>query len=133
MADKPVVTLYESACFGLIVEYPSGVEFMNQVAGYACYHPVLEGFFLPLCSGEFGIEQRVIGVFGEYGYWKGITEQMADEVDAVLDSYYLTKELCVDRSRLKETYEAWVWVCGRCPALSDLGEIRGVLTWENSD
>ena len=133
MTTKPVIELNESAYFGLIVEHPTGIQYMNQVAGYACYHPVLEGFYFPLFSGEFGIEQRVIAVFGEYGYWDGITDQMADQIDSLLSGFYLTRELRVDRSRLKESYEAWVWVTGRCQALTDFGEIRAVITWENSD
>jgi len=32
----------------LIVEFPSGVAFTNQVGGVACLHPTIEGVLLPL-------------------------------------------------------------------------------------
>jgi hypothetical protein len=138
-----VIDLTDAAGFGLIVARPTGVSYFNQVGGVACLHKSLEGFYVPFWLNEeqddleplrlTPLANLFVSLFGECGYYTGIDEKMADEADALLASRFLTRELLVDRTRLAETNEAWVWVTGRCEAVSELGEIAGVLTWQNSD
>jgi Family of unknown function (DUF6210) len=131
----------------LIVEHPSGVRYSNQVGGFTCDRPELEGVLAPVEVSE-EVKERIQGL--PYPGTLGITSEIADAIDALLAapcSYHLR----VDRERLGESQEAWVFVIiastERCtrewpPPETDptTGHLygfgpaaRGVLTWINSD
>ena len=123
---------------GLIIEYPSRVHYTNQTGGYACRHPVQEGAFIIL-DNTYHLGTRLEAHFtgekwGGHCY-DGIDVETADFVDDFLHET-CSKLLKVDRSRLKECQEAWVYVIVE----QDKTELpewnidgRGVLTWNNSD
>lgn len=119
--------------WGLVIEHPTGVHWTAQVGGYACLHPVVEGFFLPLESGP--VEELREFFYGESGPWKGWCSEGIDEKTANWLDPQLPKGLRVDRDRLDEGRESWIPVVG---TISDwlggnVGTIHGFLTWENSD
>ena len=43
-----LVELYNAAGVGVIIPWPTGVVYSNQVDGVACYQPRVEGFYVPL-------------------------------------------------------------------------------------
>jgi hypothetical protein len=143
--DKPLVQLWGVRQFGLIVLFRSGVYFSNQTGGYACYHPMEEGVFVPLREEEPNQEKELQGYFTgpKWSGWccKGIDGETADFIDSVMAKTDLTKNIKVDRARLKDSHEAWVFVdFGNTEPygfgdveISGFGVCKGVLTWQNSD
>jgi hypothetical protein len=66
----------------------------------------------------------------------GIDTKRADEIDSLLTGYGFTKNIAVDRSRLNESEEAWVYVTLEpldYAMYSGFGSCRGILVWNNSD
>lgn len=123
----------------LILDYASGVKYGNQAGGVMCYQGVLEGVLAPL-GVDRGGSDRVMGL--PYpGAVDGISAEIADVIDAVLAAAPHTAFVTVDRSRLHESWEAWVHVIIDSPDGGDAGKgsvhgfgrTRGVLTWPNSD
>jgi hypothetical protein len=111
-------------------------------------HPELEGFAVPI---EPNVDdrwpQRIRGHFSGNGskYAGWCCEGIDEETARFLDNQFLTidsafERVRVDRDRLAESYEAWIWVRGVLSAQSvragenpKTTEFRGVLTWPNSD
>ncbi|WP_434300231.1 DUF6210 family protein [Corallococcus exiguus] len=70
-----------------------------------------------------------------------IDEETAQEIDRILGLSFVTRDLGVrvDRARLGESHEAWVYV--EVPAQPENGSVcleripasQGILTWPNSD
>jgi hypothetical protein len=111
---KPVIRLYDSTSLGLIVHYPSGVLYTNQVGGTNCLQPQTEGVYVPLFDEVVNQEQQLYDYFvGPKWYGccaNGIDSETADAIDAILHARYITMFLSVDRSKLGESCEAWVYV-----------------------
>jgi len=130
---------------GLIVLVKSGVIYSNQAGGLACRHPAEEGVFIPLQAfPDVDVDKLECGlakVFSEkYGDWccNGIDEEDADYLDKVFEECNLP--LRVDRERLKDSMEAWLYViitrdvaCDVVKHLVGFKGRRAVLTWLNSD
>lgn len=130
------IDLWDNESPGLIIACKSGVTYTNQVGGYACRHPEIEGVFVPLPAG---ISEKLEAYFTG-PKWNGrcydeIDEETASFIDSVLNAVDLAGSLCVDRERLTESCEAWIWVKLSMNSLLWLGlnEGEGVLTWSNSD
>jgi hypothetical protein len=121
---------------GVIISHASGVLYSNQTQGHACEHPEEEGVFLPLpqMGPEFPapLIQRLQEHFD--GNWDSILIADADFVDGELRSYGLDF-VEVDRTRLDDSFEAWIRVRFRRATDFALGfdGASGVLTWTNSD
>ena len=146
------VRLWDEAGLGLIVSYPSGIIYSNQTAGVACVQSELEGIFVPL-GNDTSIPDRILlgpvtalmdyaegPKWGGGGAMTGIDTEDADVIDGILASHGATAHLRVDRTRLRTSYEAWVWVeigteDSRFPSITGLGPVphMGVITWPNSD
>jgi hypothetical protein len=147
---KPTVRLWESCGLGLILASPTGVLYTNQTGGYACLQPTLEGAFVPLCDGGRvsggppDPEARLLGYFlGDkhrgQGAVNGLDLDDADFIDETLNRASFPQSIRVDRRRLHDSHEAWVWVIV-CESetgglFEGFGEVprSGVLTWGNSD
>ena len=150
------VSLSEGVGTGLIIEYPSGVVYSNQTGGTACLHPEQEGVYVPLRNDASYAERKLLSPemkLLEYfegskhkgsGATEGLDAEDADFIDGVLRSWRLGEFLEVDRDRLRECHEAWVYVrIKRDETVDDeflslasgFGPYpkRGVLTWTNSD
>lgn len=140
--DKPEITLFETQEVGLIILYPSGVYYSNQAGGYACLQPFEEGFYAPLHNSAFQLEDELNKYFTGKK-WQGwcyqeIDDEDADFIDKLLEKSYTTKFLKVDRTKLKKSFEAWIYVNGTLPneeypIISGFESFEGVLVWENSD
>ena len=119
---------------GFVIPCPSGFRYSNQAGGIGCTHPELEGAFVML--------DRTSDLIPHVGCFRDeIEESEADQ----LDQYFALGKGCgysitVDRSRLGDSTEAWVWV--NCAPVDDgftgfhpLAGYSGpaVFTWENCD
>jgi len=149
MSLKPTIELIWLRQLGLIISHHSGVIYTNQVGGFACLHPEIEGVFVPLSDDSKTIEQRLsqhfTGAKWKGHCYKGIDEETADFTDDLLSLNFLTKRLKVDRDKLKESIEAWIWVeidesdfietqNGTIESeFRGFPSRKGILTWENSD
>jgi hypothetical protein len=104
----PKVDLYEFESLGVILSHPTGIIYTNQVAGYACLHPEIEGAFVPLVDG---VGRPAIHALTQRfrGGWESLTIDDADVIDGVLRSAHLGF-ITTDRKRLTDSYEAWVYV-----------------------
>jgi len=131
--QKRVIDLSGYDNLGIILKVQSGVFYTSQVAGYACQHPEIEGAFYPLAvkpgkAEVFSLRQRFKGP------WNHIDEADAEFIDGVLhkDGH---KNLSVDRTKLDDSYEAWVHLAVAAGAedMSGFGDCEAVLVWPNSD
>ena len=69
-------------------------------------------------------------------YFGGFDAACADKIDQILQSNGYTKEISVDRARLRQSEEAWVYVKLKPLDYANyigFGECDGVLVWANSD
>jgi hypothetical protein len=132
------VVLHDFPDLGLIVKAATNVRYTNQTGGFACFHPEVEGFLVPLHT-RFG--RRELGALQSAcsGYDDGIDTEAADELDAVLARLDL-KGVHVDRTKLAESWESWIHVTVTAAlgytvplegAIPDL--LEAVLSWPNSD
>ncbi len=80
---KPLVRLWDMPyAIMLVVEYPSGVRYSNQVGGVVCALPTLEGVLVPIEIADEAVEQ-VMALPYMQGR-QGIDTAIADAIDAVL-------------------------------------------------
>jgi len=128
----------------LLVEHASGVVYRNQVGGVICWQAEIEGVLAPINLGQ-DIVERIMGL--PYPPGHHVTAEIADALDAALASDPGGRYLKVDRARLHESLEAWVFVVADTQedppyhllgpdyfgAVFDFGRVSGVLTWPNSD
>lgn len=134
-----LIDLTELSGAALIVPEKTGVFFTNQVNGHICEQPQLEGFLIPINNDRFAddpefLESLLFNIFDDY-YGK-FTEDKANEIDEILSRFPETKGINVNRDRIDESVESWVHVVAQETDFScykGFGEIRGILTWQNSD
>ncbi len=125
---KPIIRLWQTDSLGLIILMKTGVVVSNQTGGNECMQPEaheLEHFF--------SFESGSVGYFA-------LNERMADYIDGFLAKDGNTRFLKVDRARLEESYEAWVFVeilaaegDPGATLISGFRATKGILTWPNSD
>lgn len=134
-SSKPLVDLLDFDGLGLIISFPSGVIYTNQVGGYACLHPEVEGVFVPLPVGHKKILFALQTHFS--GNWHHLEEKDADVIDKLLrsDDFGYIK---VDRNRLSDSFESWIYVeideiKETFPLIGGFEKPSGILTWANSD
>ncbi len=138
MTEKPVILLYELFGVGLIIPWPSGVIYQGQVGGHYCLPFQEEGVFVPLETHTFKESKELQDYFTgpKWGGWcgEGIDDETADFIDRTLAPLRVDEFIKVDRSRLRESVEAWVYVdVPTEPYLSGLTPCKAILTWNNSD
>jgi hypothetical protein len=136
------ISLWEFRGIGVIVAHPSGVHYSNQAGGYLCSHPEIEGVFLPLAGPdtEWHTQLDQHFFYGEKyaGHcYRGIDEETARFLDVLLASSPVSRGITVDRDRLAESIEAWIYVTiapgTGDDAIAGFDGATGVLTWQNSD
>jgi hypothetical protein len=141
----PKIRLWDGAGLGVIISSPTGVLYSNQTGGFSCLHPELEGAYIPLNTdaGEKlytyfeGPKHRGTGATD------GLDAEDAAFIEMLLAERHLSAFIALDRSRLKESHEAWVWalVTGdggdgvQTALFAGFGPYPrvAVLTWENTD
>ncbi len=131
---------------GLIILAKTGVYYTNQSGGVGCFHPIEEGYFVPIDRRYANWRELIweLERLGDsIGTWVGLTTGDADKLDSLFEAYEVP--LRVERSLLESSYEAWVYV--RVSNLEECGvNFRGVkdrssnddqplavLVYENSD
>lgn len=122
-----------------IVLESSGVTYSNQTCGHACAQPEAEGILIPfnddppLDEPERALCYRLRSILENAHY---LTPELADRVDAVLAVDADTRCATVDRERLDDSHESWIYV-DIAPEPSGLlrgfGHVKAILTWPNSD
>jgi len=125
----------------LIVSWPTGIHYSNQVGGHACHHPSLEGFLIPILQP---IDFDCCSPIG----WGPLEVSDADAADALLAELtsswsdyglmFLGYTAKVNRDKLPLSSEAWIWLTltkdGQGDGLRGLpDELEAVWTFENSD
>jgi hypothetical protein len=159
----PIIRLFELEELALIVECPSGVLYTNQAGGNYCLQPETEGVLVPL-GHSCNIEDKLYAFFtGPDAPRRRLEPSHADALDIILRTpekpYVMTPTffLEVDRTRLADSMEAWLYVTitespepyafdewnrNEQPELpqhptrypfAGFGRRSGVLTWANSD
>jgi len=146
---QPVVRLYDLDGLALIVECPSGVLYTNQAGGVFCMQPIIEGVLVPLGT-ECNMEEKLDAFFATRAI--RLNSDDADSLDIILrtpeEPYVVTPTffLEVDRGRLDDSMEAWLYVTiTACPdehmvayssdregRLSDITTLSG-LAWSPDD
>ena len=133
------VILYSLSRPMLIVADPAGVRYQNQVGGVSCAQEELEGILCPLCVRRE--DEDALAGLPYVGVRPGISGEIAVAIDAILAANPATQFLHVDRARLDDSTEAWIYVVIDAPEspgesvgpLHGFGNATGVLTWPNSD
>lgn len=149
MSFKRIV-LHDLNDVALIVCIDSSVIYENQVGGSACFSAEVEGV---LASLYIPLEKsRLLVSLPFDGEPFGLSEKAADTIDKILSSEVATNFLRIDRTKILQSMEAWVFVRIESPVgdfvasesvnrafggppthLFGFGECGGVLTWPNSD
>jgi len=144
------VSLFHTVGLGLIVQHSSGIVYTTQMGGNLCRQARMEGVFIGvgnssdengrLNSPENDLYKYFTGPpYGGCGALGGLTEEDAAFIDSVLRKYHVPFSIEVDRARLCDSDEAWVYVKvngdGDFGLFTGLGPYPkcGVLTWSNSD
>ena len=120
------VLLYGLRGCGLIIPFPTGVVYQNQVAGMLCRHYWLEGVFVPVDWDDAADAMEDTFAGGD-----SLSPEDADRIDAKLAPHNAR----VNRSKLGESCEAWVWLTLEkgVRLVDGLEPAEAVLTWPNSD
>lgn len=113
---QPVIQLYNLEEPALIIEWASGVIYTNQAGGTFCMQPKLEGVLVPL-GNDCNLDDRLTAYFAKTDVPAiGLRPADADAIDAILrtpvDGFVVTPTFFVevDRSRLADSMEAWLYV-----------------------
>ncbi|HEX7891305.1 MAG TPA: DUF6210 family protein [Ramlibacter sp.] len=124
---------------GLIIPAATGVTYDTQVCGTLCRQTSMEGVLVPLDWGlppdskELSLDVRLERLLGEI---MGLNDELADSIDAILGQRPESSFVTVDRAKLNESCEAWIYVNVReaqFGLMQGFGACKGVLTWPNSD
>ncbi len=139
MSKKITLSLYDMAGVAVIIQLNTGVIYTNQACGTACLQPCIEGALLPVnhdfepdkCEGMLEVKLAFL-----FKNCEKLSLTMADKVDELLRYHNSTDGIKVDRNKLQDSYESWIYVklkrtkyCG----FEGAEHFYGVLTWPNSD
>ncbi|WP_417368487.1 DUF6210 family protein [Flavobacterium beibuense] len=146
---KPLIRVYDAIGLGLIIIHPTGIFISNQTGGTACLQPKEEGIYLPvgneyydnslISSPETELTDYFSGnKYSSTGATDGIDEEDVNTITAILAKYRLEHFITIDKTRLKDSHEAWIYVNIDCTTESYLlsgfdTQLKGILTWANSD
>lgn len=146
MQPERIVHLFEFEGIGMILLLPTGVTYSNQAGGLTCHHPQAEGCFVPLSDRSGALVRQLTEHFTGpkwVGYCSnGIDDETANLIDHLLNELPPAFEvpISVDRARMAESQEAWVYVQVGAPPpgqpvpiVEGLAPCEAVLTWLNSD
>ena len=138
------VRLYAAKGAGVVLSARTGVSFSNQAGGTSCLQPELEGVYVPIDDDFATVETRLLDYFTGpkhrgTGATRGLDSDDADCIDEILHTPHAPLPFEVDRNRLSDSIEAWVFVRLRrqdepIPILEGFPSgAEAVLTWGNSD
>lgn len=135
MSEKETehIELFDDGVVLIAIE-ENGKLYTNQTGGCACRHPEVRGriveyeVFPGKTREEFDNDLLAYFCGPKHNGWcfQGIDAEDADYLDKLFESYLGKNSVIVDRERLKDSMEAWIYC--------KLGEgTRIVLTSNNSD
>ena len=137
--NKKVVRLWNTEGVYLIILQENGVIYTNQTGGVSNVNSFEEGILLPF-NNDYTIDspeelmEFKLSILLYEGV--GLSEHQADQIDAILSSCSDTKCAQVDRTKLNQSMESWVYVNinqdDEC-LFWGFNKAKGVLTWNNSD
>lgn len=144
------IQLLSGVDLGVILVLPTGVTYTHQCDGVACQQKSVEGAYLPLAVFP-GLDNPQHHALAEYfarrdGNRGEIYEPDAQFIDQFLAETELPFTARVMRTRLFDSFEAWVWLdlspmTNTAPEFlrhhavpKDISSpLTAVLVWENSD
>ncbi len=140
MNEQTTVLLYELGSLALIMPASTGIVYLNQTGGHACLQSQTEGYLVPLAGDVHNKCERLLSHFlsAKWGGWcsERIDEETADVIDDILADMPGRGEIVVDRTKLSQSWEAWVHVKVNGPLLAlveHAAPTEAILTWPNSD
>ncbi len=143
-----IVRLFEHVGTALIIPCSTGIVYSNQAGGHSCSQPQAEGFLVPIANGfgpapthDFRSPENELGQYFEKlnSCGASLTELNAAEIETIMHKLPPWRGLMVDRTRLSESLEAWVFVTIKANGIRRMlvdglkDPIRAILTWTNSD
>ena len=125
----------------LVIPGKTGVTYTNQVGGTECAYPELEGSVVPVEFDtllEFPANSLTVKLcnFFPDGSSGEITQEMAENIQLLLNSSPYTKDIKLDWNKSERSKEAWLHVIieGSLEDTIDSNDKKeAVLTWPNSD
>ena len=138
------INLWAENIVSIVIEDKnSPVIYSNQTNGYACSHPEIKGYLIPVEFNEH-LSQKFLS--NEYvgngweldkGFYEDVPEIMKQLCEYFCDNYIFE----LDENKMEKNTESWVFLVGkRNKPDSYTGIIQGfpdiftaVLTWPNSD
>ena len=150
---KKIICLYPLEQLALILSEPSGIFYYNQVGGCSCRQEEAEGVLVFVEDSGKKLHKNLTDYSIEIhrGWLTELREKDADDLDSLFANSEKTNYLRVDRSKLKESKEAWIHVvfepglpederkyCEGYPLsggvyCAGFSSKCGILTWDNSD
>lgn len=106
---KKTVLLHSLEQLGLLILCESGVLYTNQAGGVSCMQPSEEGM-LALIEDDYKMNSSLYKIARHLKNAVGLTEEDADFIDNVFRNNTSTSFLTVDRDRLANSMEAWLYV-----------------------
>jgi len=107
------VALWNLEGVAAILLEASGVTYANQTGGHACLQSCAEGILIPfnddtpLEDPDNALCRRLSRLLESAQF---LTPTLADQIDVALATDSHTKCATVDRDRLRDSHEAWVYV-----------------------
>jgi hypothetical protein len=124
----------------LIILQSSGVTYFNQTMGNTCFQSEAEGILAPITNDppldNFYVGSLAYKLQKLTGNKHFLEESDAEAIDELLATNLGGDTLQVDRTRLRDSYEAWVFVMidkNNGGDLKDFAGCKAVLTYPNSD
>ncbi len=143
-----IVRLYDLAGTALVIPHATGIIYSNQAGGHACLQPKAEGFLVPIAN-DVGLapthdfrspENDLFKYFTNlHSCGAPLTETDAQKIESIMHKLPMWDGLSVDRDRLDDSVEAWVFVTiaetEQKPILVNglSYPLSAILTWTNSD
>lgn len=139
MTVEVEVSLYGLEQTALILLSDNGVVYQNQAGGNACMQPKAKGLLVPVTNEppldnlyEGALDYKLSSVCRDL---IELNEGVADKIDTILKKELHGLAVVVDRARLNESMEAWIYVDVQSGSedVKGFSESGAVLTWPNSD
>jgi hypothetical protein len=133
--DGKTVCLYDLLGLGLVLKDDlSDITYFNQTAGHVCLQMFAKGTFVFVLDDT----KSLCNTIAAYMINKeGLSLEDADFLDNAFSRSYGAKHLSVDRTKLRQSMEAWVHVTIdnsiNNEVYTGFTVTEGILTWPNSD
>jgi Family of unknown function (DUF6210) len=134
------VCLWNLEQAALIILQPSGITYLNQTIGNTCFQSEAEGVLAPITNDPpldnlyFGsLAYKLQKLTGNKHF---LDEPDAEAIDELLATNLGGDTIRVDRTKLKDSYEAWIFVIideNNSGDLIDFAGRKAILTYPNSD